>query len=112
MDTNYNNETTEEEFGSIDTAAQSILERGSEVYGKAEQAVSDAYKKTSHKASETYDKANAYTHENPGKTILIALGVGIGLGLLLGAGSGRSRTSRIAKPVVKALSDIAKEYFH
>jgi ElaB/YqjD/DUF883 family membrane-anchored ribosome-binding protein len=116
MDTNYNNETTkqqtEEETGSVGAAAQNILERGSEAYGKAEQAVSDAYDKTKQKVSETYDQAKNYSNENPGKTILVALGIGIGLGLLLSASSGRSRTSRIANPVINALSDIAHEFFH
>jgi ElaB/YqjD/DUF883 family membrane-anchored ribosome-binding protein len=116
MDADYNNETTKEqtaaEPGSVSAAAQNILERGSEAYGKAEQAVSDVYDKTTQKVSETYEEAKSYTNENPGKTILIALGIGIGLGLLLGASSGRSRTSRIANPVINALSEVAHEFFH
>ena len=116
MDTNFKNETTKQqtaaEPGSVGAAAQNILERGSEAYGKAEQAVSDVYDKTTQKVSETYEEAKSYTNENPGKTILIALGIGIGLGLLLGASSGRSRTSRIANPVINALSDVAHEFFH
>jgi ElaB/YqjD/DUF883 family membrane-anchored ribosome-binding protein len=102
---------TEGEPGSAGATAQKILDRGAEAYGQAEQAVGDAYDKTAQKVSETYDKAKSYSNENPGKTILIALGVGIGLGLLLGASSHRSRTSRIAQPVVNALSDIALEFF-
>ncbi|MBI5551772.1 MAG: hypothetical protein HY911_09720 [Desulfobacterales bacterium] len=79
--------------------------------GKADQAESDVYDKASQTVSETYEKAKNYSNENPGKTILIALGIGVGLGLLLGAISRKSRTGRIARPVVNALSDIALEIF-
>ena len=99
------------EPGSVSATAQSILDRGAEVYGQAEQAVSDVYDKTAQAVSETYEKAKSYSNENPGKTILIALGIGVGLGFLLGASSRRSRTGRLAQPVVNALSDIALEFF-
>ena len=90
------------------TATENILEQGAEAYEQAERAVGDAYDKTARKVSETYEKAKSYSHENQGKTIFIALGIGVGLGLLLGASSHhRSRTSRIAEPVVNALSDVA-----
>jgi ElaB/YqjD/DUF883 family membrane-anchored ribosome-binding protein len=116
MDTDKNQyetpkQQTPGETGSAGATAQKILEQGAEAYGQAEQAVSDVYEKTAQKVTETYGKAKSYSNENPGKTILIALGVGIGLGLLLGASSHRSRTSRIAQPVVNALSDIALEFF-
>lgn len=116
MDTNNKNtyETPKQHMagaaGSGTATAQNILEQGSEAYEQAEKAVSDAYDKTAQKVSETYDKAKSYSNENPGKTILIALGIGVGLGLLLGASSRQSRTSRIAQPVVNALSDIAHEF--
>jgi ElaB/YqjD/DUF883 family membrane-anchored ribosome-binding protein len=100
-----------EESGSDSATAQSAMERGAETYGQAEQAVIDAYDKTSQAVSETYEKAKNYSNENPGKTILITLGIGVGLGLLLGASSRHSRTGRIARPVVNALSDIALEIF-
>lgn len=94
------------------TATENILEQGAEVYEQAERAVGDAYDKTARKVSETYEKAKSYSHENQGKTIFIALGIGVGLGLLLGASSHhRSRTSRIAEPVVNALSDVALAFF-
>jgi ElaB/YqjD/DUF883 family membrane-anchored ribosome-binding protein len=99
------------EPGSDSTADQTIFKRGAEAYGQAEQAVSDAYDKTSEKVSETYEKARSYSSDNPGKTILIALGIGVGLGFLLGASSRRSRTGRYAEPVVNALSEIALELF-
>ena len=91
--------------------AQSILERGAEVYGQAEKAVGDVYDKTSQVVGETYEHAKSYSTENPGKTILIALGIGVGLGFLLGASSRHSRTGRFAQPVVNALSDLATEFF-
>ena len=100
-----------EEHESANAKAETIIERGAEAYDQAEEAVSDAYDKTAQAVSETYDKAKNYSHDNPGKTILIALGIGVGLGLLLGASAGRSRTSRIAQPVVHALTDIAAEIF-
>lgn len=96
----------------VTATAQKIMEQGAEAYEKAEDAVGDAYDKTSQKVKETYAKAKSYSAENPDKTILIALGIGIGIGLLLSAGSShRSRTGRIAQPVVNALSEIAHEFF-
>jgi ElaB/YqjD/DUF883 family membrane-anchored ribosome-binding protein len=96
---------------SAGVTAQSILEGSAEVYGQAEQAVGDVYDKTARAVSETYEQAKSYSSENPGKTILIALGIGVGLGFLLGASSRHSRAGRFAKPVVNALSDIALEIF-
>jgi len=101
------------EAGSAGATAQNILDRGAKIYGQAEQAVSDAYDKTAQTVSQTYEQAKSYSTENPGKTILIALGIGVGLGFLLGASSSsrRSRTGRYAQPVVNALSDLAQEFF-
>jgi len=65
--------------------AKALMERGSEVYGQAEKAAINAYDKTAQAVSETYDHAKGYSSENPGKTILFALGIGVGLGFLLGA---------------------------
>jgi ElaB/YqjD/DUF883 family membrane-anchored ribosome-binding protein len=96
---------------SVTATAQNILDKGADAYEKAEQVVGQAYDKTTQKANETYEKAKSYSGENPGKTILIALGIGVGIGLLLSAGtSHRSITGRIAQPVVNALSDIAHEF--
>ena len=64
-------EQTAGEAGSASATAQSILERGGEAYGHAEQAVSDAYAKTAQAVGETYEQAKSYSTENPGKTILI-----------------------------------------
>jgi ElaB/YqjD/DUF883 family membrane-anchored ribosome-binding protein len=90
---------------------KSIQERGAEVYGKTEKAVSDVYDKTARAATETYEKTRKYSVENPGKTILVSLGIGAGLGYLLGARSRPSRASRLAHPVVNAVSGIAREFF-
>jgi ElaB/YqjD/DUF883 family membrane-anchored ribosome-binding protein len=104
---------TAEESGSVSAAAQNILEKSAEAYGQAEQVVSDVYDKTTEKVSETYEKAKSFSNENPGKSILIALGIGIGLGFLLGASTRRSGfTGRLARPVVNALSDIALDFWH
>ena len=94
-----------------ETTAENIQEQVADTYAEVEQAAEEAYEKTSRKVSETYEKAKSYSYENPGKTIFIALGIGVGLGLLLGASTHRSRTSRIAEPVVNALSDVALAFF-
>jgi ElaB/YqjD/DUF883 family membrane-anchored ribosome-binding protein len=99
------------EPGSISASVDSALERGAENYRKAEQTVSEAYDKTTKAVSGTYQHAKSYSDENPGKTIFLALGIGVGIGILLGASTYRSRSSRIAEPVVNALSDIALAYF-
>ena len=102
--------------------AHNIREHGAEVYGqaeqvvsdvydKAEQSVSDVYDKTTQAVSETYEQVKNYSSENPGKTIIITLGIGFGLGLLLGVSSSRSRAGRFAHPVFNALSDIALGLF-
>jgi len=80
------------ETDSAGAAAQSVLDHGAEVFGKAEQAVSDVYDKTARAVSKTYERARSYSSENPGTTLLVASGIGVGLGFLLGAISRRSRT--------------------
>ena len=99
------------EPGSASAAAQSTLDGGAEVYGQAERAVSEVYDKSAQTVSKTYEQAMSYSSENPGKTILIALGIGVGLGFLLGASSHRLRTGGFDQPVVNALSDIASKLF-
>ncbi len=90
-------------------SAQSILEHGSEVYEQAEQAVSDVYDKPTQTASEAYKQATGYSGKNPGKIILISLVIGVGLVVLLIASSRLSYTGRFVQPMLKALSDIARE---
>jgi ElaB/YqjD/DUF883 family membrane-anchored ribosome-binding protein len=90
--------------------ARSILERGAEAYGQAGEAAGDAFDKTAHRVSETYEQTRNYSKKHPNQAILIALGIGAGLGFLLSARSRPSRTGRFARPVVKALSEIAMEF--
>ena len=77
---------------SASATARKILDRGAEVYGQAEQAVSGVYDKTAQAVSHTYERARSYSSENPGTTLLLASGIGVGLGFLLGAISRRSHT--------------------
>ena len=86
------NQKMEGESGSASATAQKVLDRGAEVYGQAEKAVSDVYDKTAQAVSKTYERARSYSSENPGTTLLLASGIGIGLGFLLGAISRRSHT--------------------
>ncbi|HXF40942.1 MAG TPA: hypothetical protein VN687_14590 [Blastocatellia bacterium] len=91
--------------------ASNIKDRAGEVMDQTRQAVSNAYEKTSETLSNTYDQAVTYGRENPGTFALIAFGAGIGIGVLLASGlSGRSRMSRIAEPIVGALSQVALEF--
>ena len=96
--------------------AQSTIDQTKQVvndaYDKTSEVLSNAYGKTSEVLGNTYDKTMTYGRENPGTLTLIAFGAGIGVGLLLAGslGGGRSRTSRIAEPIVGALSQIALEY--
>lgn len=107
----YDKEQTAADSASVTATAQNVIDKGAEAFVKAEQVVGEAYDKTTQKVNETYEKAKSYSDENPGKTILIALGIGVGIGLLLSAGSShRSFTGRIAKPVVNALSENAHEF--
>lgn len=80
-------------------------------YDKTAEAAGNAYDKTSKAVSTTYGVVVNYGSENPGKTILIALGLGAGVGFMIGAGYRSSRNSRFAQPVVNALSDIAMGFF-
>jgi len=82
-------------------------------YDQTLKAVGDAYGKTSEVLTNTIDQTMTYGKENPGKLTMIAFGAGIGIGILLasGLGGGRSRNSRIAEPIVGALSQVAMEFF-
>jgi ElaB/YqjD/DUF883 family membrane-anchored ribosome-binding protein len=100
-----------EKESKTESSTENLRERGAEVYAKAEQAMSDAYDKTSEKVGETYDKAMIYSSENPGTTVLIAFGIGLGLGLLLGSSATHRSSNRFAQPVINALSGAASEIF-
>ena len=117
MDTEMNKYNTPSQKmagdGSAGAAAQKVVDRGVQAYGQAEKTVSDVYEKTAEAASKTYEQVKSYSSENPGQTMLIALGIGVGLGFLLGmaASSRHVRAGSYAEPVVDALSDIARKYF-
>ena len=106
--------------GLAGTAPQRAREIASEVgsgvqtaYDQTVKAVSEAYEKTSEVIGSTYDQTMTYGRDNPGKLTMIAFGAGIGIGVLLasGLGGGRSRNSRIAEPIVTALSQVALQLF-
>ena len=94
------------------TATQRAKDGVQTAYKETKQAVNDAYGKTSEVLGNTYDQAMVYGKENPGKLTLIAFGAGIGFGVLLASGfsGGRRRSSRIAEPIVTALSQVAMEF--
>jgi ElaB/YqjD/DUF883 family membrane-anchored ribosome-binding protein len=92
------------------SAAQRAKEGVQSAYEDTKQVVNDAYGKTTEVLTNTYDQAMVYGKDNPGKLTLIAFGAGIGVGVLLASGflGGRSsRSSRMAEPIVNALSDVA-----
>jgi ElaB protein len=94
------------------SAPQRAREESGGVGQSTVQAVTNAYDKTSQALTNTYDQAMTFGKEHPGQLTLIAFGAGIGVGLLLASlGGGRSRTSRIAEPVVNAISQVAMEFF-
>lgn len=101
----------------VSNAAQAVREqveeRGAEVINQAKQKVTEVYDQTSKSVSEQYEKAVDYGRENPGTTVLIALGIGVGIGVLLAGGFGdsRSRRSRVVEPVMSAVSTLARELF-
>lgn len=106
--------------GHASTATQRTREIASDVgsgvqtaYDQTVKAVGEAYEKTSEVLTNTYDQTMTYGRDNPGKLTMIAFGAGIGIGILLasGFGGGRSRNSRIAEPIVGALSQVAMEFF-
>lgn len=94
------------------SATQRAREGVQTAYEETKQVVNDAYGKTTEALSNTYDQAMVYGKENPGKLTLIAFGAGIGIGVLLASGltGGRSRSSRVAEPIVTALSQVAMEF--
>jgi ElaB/YqjD/DUF883 family membrane-anchored ribosome-binding protein len=89
---------------------EDIKARAEHTYEQTKDTMSQAYDRTADALTGTYNQAMVYARENPGKTMLIAMGVGLSVGLVL-AGSARrgSRIRRYGEPVVNALSDIALE---
>jgi ElaB/YqjD/DUF883 family membrane-anchored ribosome-binding protein len=86
-----------------------IKTRAEQAYDQTKQTMSEAYDKTADVFAGTYNQAMVYARENPGKTMLIAMGVGLGVGLVLAGTNRRSRLRRYGEPVVNAISDIALE---
>lgn len=102
-------QTTKE---NIERGVKKGAEMGAEVIDKAKENLSDAYDRASKGVTETWGQAVDYTRSNPGTATLVAFGAGIGVGLLIANSiSSRSRAQRIAPPVIRALSEIAAEFF-
>lgn len=96
----------------ISRATKDFSERSAEAYAQTKETVSEAYGKTTEVLNETYDWAMTYGRNNPGKTMLIALGAGAGIGFLLASGSRKhARASSYVEPVVNAVSQFASELF-
>jgi hypothetical protein len=86
-----------------------LSDRSSEFYDQTKKTITDTYNKTSEALNKTYDQAMAYSRENPGKVMLMALGGGLVVGLLL---AGRNkRNSFDVQPVVNTLSQIFSDFF-
>ncbi len=111
--------TKEQAKDALNKATQGVAEAynktADKVSGAYEQiapAAQQAYDKTAHAANETYLQTKQYSHENPGKSLLIALGIGIGIGFIWGQSTTHhSRGGRYARPIVNAVSDVAMEFF-
>jgi len=84
-----------------------------ELYEQTKKTISDTYNKTTEVLNKGYDQAMAYGRENPGKTVLIALGSGLVVGLMLASRTrGRQNFySSYAEPVVNTISDIVSDVF-
>ncbi len=102
----------------LDKAAQGVedaytttAEKVGEAYDKIAPTAQQAYDKTAQAVNETYQHSKQYSAENPGKTILIALGIGVGIGFIWGSNTHHSRGGRYARPIVNAVSDVAMEFF-
>lgn len=86
--------------------------KGEEMYEKTRENVTEAYDRASRSMQATLDQAVDYGRNNPGTATLIAFGAGVGVGLLIASNlNSRSRSQRMVPPVMKALSDIALEFF-
>jgi len=98
--------------GNEERGVKKGMEMGTEVMDKAKENLSEAYDRASKGVTETWGQAVDYTRSNPGTATLVAFGAGIGVGLLIANSiSSRSRAQRIAPPVIRALSEIAAEFF-
>ncbi len=110
--------TTEQAKATLDKAARGVeevysktAEKVGEVYENIAPAAQQAYDKTANAVNETYMQTKQYGQENPGKSLLVALGIGIGIGFIWGQNSHHSRGGRYARPIVNAVSDVAMAFF-
>ncbi|MGB3222938.1 MAG: hypothetical protein WBB23_09065 [Desulforhopalus sp.] len=105
----------DEQGGSTKAQAKETLEKVShtveEAYEKTADKVGEAYEKIAPAVNKTYAQTKEYSVDNPGKTILIALGIGVGIGFIWGSNTRHSRGGRYARPIVNAVSDVAMEFF-
>ena len=95
----------------VEDAYEKTAQKVGAAYEKIAPSAEEAYEKSARAVNETYQYTRDYYNENPGKTILIALGVGVGVGFLLGSNTRHSRGGRYARPVVTAISDVARAFF-
>ena len=88
-------------------------DRKTEFYDETKKTISDTYNKTAEALNKGYDQAIAYSRQNPGTAVLIALGSGLVVGLLLASRSrGRQNFySSYAEPVVNTLADVVSDVF-
>jgi ElaB/YqjD/DUF883 family membrane-anchored ribosome-binding protein len=96
-----------------ESKADGSCDRTAEFYDQTKKTISDTYNKTAEALNKGYDQAMAYGRENPGKTVLIALGSGLVVGLMLASRSrGRQNFyTSYAEPVVNTLSDVVSNVF-
>lgn len=105
-------ETLDKAVHTVEDAYTKVADTVGEAYDKVAPAAQQAYEKTTEAVNESYRHTREYSAENPGKTILIALGIGVGIGFLWGqSAQHQSRGGRYARPIVNAVSDIALELF-
>ena len=115
--TSFNTETNKPNHGGFNTGAgesksKDFGDRTTEFYDETKKTISDTYDKTTGALNKGYDQAMAYSRQNPGITVLIALGSGLAVGLLLASRSRERQTfySSYAEPVVNTLSDIVSDF--
>lgn len=95
----------------VEDAYEKTAQKVGETYEKIAPTAQEAIDKSAEAVNKTYQHTREYSVENPGKTILVALGIGVGIGFIWGSNSRHSRGGRYARPIVNAVSDVAMEFF-
>ena len=95
----------------VEAAYNKTAHKVGEAIDKVAPVAQQAYDKTAHAVNETYLQTKQFGVENPGKSLLIALGIGVGIGFIWGSNAHHSRGGRYARPIVNAVSDVAMEFF-